>query len=132
MFLIKVVQFLMSHTPKINQIVVSAIFLSIYSHTHIHTSCEIEAPQTLIVIINIFQCFYLKDRVAQVISSDIKGFTRLMLEGKVKQALKLVDKNNGICGVHDLNGDVKRKLEEKHPVAQEKVNEGAAENDERV
>ena len=42
--------------------------------------------------------------------SDIKGFTRLMLEGKVKQALKLVDEDSGIIGVHELMATPKRNL----------------------
>ena len=38
-----------------------------------------------------------------------------MLEGKVKQALKLVDSSNDITGVHTMTADVKQKLKEKHP-----------------
>ena len=51
--------------------------------------------------------------------SVIRGFTRLMLEGKVKQALKLVDANSEITGVHPLTPSVKAILEEKHPDAAE-------------
>ena len=42
-----------------------------------------------------------------------------MLEGKVKQALKLVDANSEITGVHPLTPSVKAILEEKHPDAAE-------------
>ena len=38
-----------------------------------------------------------------------------MLEGKLKQALKLIDTNNGVIGVHDLTDNVKRELNAKHP-----------------
>ena len=47
--------------------------------------------------------------------SRLKAFSRLMLEGKVKQALKLVDSSNDITGVHTMTADVKQKLKEKHP-----------------
>ena len=50
--------------------------------------------------------------------SDIKGFTRLMLEGKVRQALKLVNANSDVSGVHDLTPRVVEKLKEKHPDGQ--------------
>ena len=53
--------------------------------------------------------------------SDLKGFTRLMLEGKVKQALKLIDENNGIVGVHKLTDSIKDDLEAKHPDGQDTV-----------
>ena len=47
--------------------------------------------------------------------SALKGFTRLMLEGKTKQAVKLIDMNSGIVGVHTLTGEIKAALEAKHP-----------------
>ena len=47
-----------------------------------------------------------------------RDFTRLMLEGKVKQALKLVDSDNEITGVHTMNQKVRDTLMEKHPPAE--------------
>ena len=44
-----------------------------------------------------------------------RGFTRLMAEGKVRQALKLIDADNDIAGVHSLTQQVRNKLHEKHP-----------------
>ena len=44
-----------------------------------------------------------------------RGFTRLMVEGKVKQALKLVYAGNEIAGVHTLDDRVRNLLQEKHP-----------------
>ena len=38
-----------------------------------------------------------------------------MMLGKVKQALKFVDTNNDVAGVHELTDDIKTKLEAKHP-----------------
>ena len=45
-----------------------------------------------------------------------RGFIRLMLEGKVGQALKLVDASNEVSGVHDLSEDILTQLKDKHPV----------------
>ena len=42
-----------------------------------------------------------------------KGFVRLMMEGKVRQALKLIDANSDICGVHEMNDNVRGILREK-------------------
>ena len=47
--------------------------------------------------------------------SNLKGFTRLMLEGKVRQALKLVDANSDIAGVHSMSEEIREKLQDKHP-----------------
>ena len=44
-----------------------------------------------------------------------RGFTRLMLEGRVRQALKLVNADSDVSGVHSLNDDIRRTLQEKHP-----------------
>ena len=44
-----------------------------------------------------------------------RGFTRLMLTGKVKQALKLVDAESDITGVHSMDDHIRRTLQEKHP-----------------
>ena len=48
-----------------------------------------------------------------------KGFTRLMLLGKVRQALKLVDCNSEIAGVYSITEEIRSKLESKHPNAVE-------------
>ena len=53
--------------------------------------------------------------------SNLKGFTRLMLEGKVKQAIKLIDQSSGIVGVHEATDAVLMELERKHPVGQPKT-----------
>ena len=44
-----------------------------------------------------------------------RGFTRLMMVGKVKQALKLVDADNDVTGVKKIDRDVKINLQSKHP-----------------
>ena len=51
--------------------------------------------------------------------SVLRGFTRLMAEGKVKQALKLVDADNEITGVHTLDERVRNLLREKHPQSED-------------
>ena len=56
--------------------------------------------------------------------STLKGFTRLMLMGKVAQALKLVNEQNNIAGVHKLDENVVTILESKHPDGEE-LNEEA-------
>jgi len=47
--------------------------------------------------------------------SDGKAFCRLMLQGQVKKALRLVNNANDIDGKHDITTDIKKKLREKHP-----------------
>ena len=49
----------------------------------------------------------------------LRGFTRMMMAGKVKQALKLVDTDNVIAGVHVINDDIRDTLQAKHPEAAE-------------
>ena len=44
-----------------------------------------------------------------------KGFTRLMLSGNVRQAVKLLDANDPVNGVHEVTEDVRKTLLEKHP-----------------
>ena len=51
--------------------------------------------------------------------STTRGFTRLMMEGKVKQALRLVDSDNVITGVHEMSEEIKRALQAKHPEGKE-------------
>jgi len=51
--------------------------------------------------------------------SDQKAFYRLMLQGQVKKALKIVNHANDIDGKHDITADIKKKLKEKHPKAAE-------------
>ena len=46
-----------------------------------------------------------------------RGFSRLMMEGKVKQALRLVDADNTIDGVHVIDEEIRATLEAKHPEA---------------
>ena len=47
--------------------------------------------------------------------SNSKAFTRLMLEGKVKQACKLINSDDCISGVHSITDDIKQALALKHP-----------------
>ena len=51
--------------------------------------------------------------------SNEKAFCRLMLQGKVAKALKFIDNNSDITGVHEINDNTINKLKEKHPTAQE-------------
>ena len=55
-------------------------------------------------------------------SSDLKAFTRLMLQGKLKSALKFVDEDDSIVGVHELTPEVITELQRKHP-KQEPIDE---------
>ena len=48
-----------------------------------------------------------------------RGFVRLMMEGRVRQALKLVNADTDICGVHEMSDNVRRILQEKHPAAED-------------
>ena len=48
-----------------------------------------------------------------------KGFTRLMMEGKVRKALKLIDADSLITGVHSMSEEVKETLQAKHPKGEE-------------
>ena len=47
--------------------------------------------------------------------SILKGFTNLMLLGKVKQAIKLIDSDSEITGVHEITERIKDVLKKKHP-----------------
>ena len=49
----------------------------------------------------------------------VRGFTRLMFDGKVRQALKLIDADNEVTGVHEMSNHVLNTLQEKHPEAVE-------------
>ena len=51
--------------------------------------------------------------------SNIKGFTNLMLQGKVKQAVKLINADSDVTGIHELTHGVRQALEEKHPDAED-------------
>ena len=44
----------------------------------------------------------------------LRGFTRMMMTGKVKQALRLVDADNVIAGIHVINDDIRANLQAKH------------------
>ena len=48
----------------------------------------------------------------------LRGFTRLMLIGKVRQALKLVDADSEVTGVHVMCEEIRRTLQDKHPNAE--------------
>ncbi len=49
--------------------------------------------------------------------SKSKGFCRLMFQGKVRQAMKLINNNDDVKGVHKLTRKIKGVLEDKHPPA---------------
>ena len=61
--------------------------------------------------------------------SSLRGFARLMAEGKVKQALKLMDADNEITGVHSLTDRVRGVLLEKHPRGEDMHPEAAIEGE---
>jgi len=50
-------------------------------------------------------------------ASRQKGFSRLMMVGKVGQAMKLVNNEDAIVGVHKLTRKIKSMLQDKHPAA---------------
>ena len=41
------------------------------------------------------------------------------MNGKIKEASRLVDSRNDINGVHELSNDIRSKLEAKHPPSQD-------------
>ena len=49
---------------------------------------------------------------------NVRGFTRLVLLGKVKQAVRLIDADNDITGVHESTDEVLTMLNTKHPNAE--------------
>ena len=51
--------------------------------------------------------------------SVMRGFSRLMMTGKVRQALKLVDADSEVTGVHAMNDEIREVLQRKHPDAEE-------------
>ena len=55
--------------------------------------------------------------------SKQKGFCRLMMAGKVGQAMKLINNEDSVVGVHSLSEDVKKILEDKHPPGEEASSE---------
>ena len=57
----------------------------------------------------------LKRSVKTKKQSDQKVFSRLMLQGQVKIALKIVNHASDIDGKHDITTDNQKKLKEKHP-----------------
>ena len=48
-----------------------------------------------------------------------RGFTRLAMSGKVRQALKLVDADSDVVGVHKIDDQIRKTLLEKHPPAEQ-------------
>ena len=61
----------------------------------------------------------LKRSVKTKKQSEQKAFCRLMLQGQVRKALKIVNHASDIDGKHDITIDIKKKLKEKHPKAAE-------------
>ena len=65
------------------------------------------------------ECRVIQNRMKQTkerqTTSNNRGFTRLMLLGKVKQALKLINEENDIAGLHDITEDIREVLQSKHP-----------------
>ena len=53
-----------------------------------------------------------------------------MLQGKVKQALKLVNEDNDVTGVHELDDSIRTILESKHPPPQPAMNDALVQNQE--
>ena len=52
-------------------------------------------------------------------ASELKAFTRLMLQGKLKEAIKFVNADDSVVGVHELTPDIIAQLEKKHPKAEQ-------------
>ena len=50
--------------------------------------------------------------------SAMRGFSRLMMLGKVRQALKLIDADSEVTGVHEMSDEIRAVLQEKHPEAE--------------
>ena len=48
-----------------------------------------------------------------------KGFLKLMLQGKVRQALNLVNANTDLCGMQIMNDAIRNILQEKLPSTEE-------------
>ena len=59
-----------------------------------------------------------KQQKCKEAESKLKGFSRLMMIGKVGQAMKLINNEDSIVGVHNLNREIKGLLLDKHPAAQ--------------
>ncbi len=51
--------------------------------------------------------------------TKLKRFTNLMLLGKVKEAVKTINADSDVTGVHELTQKIKQALESKHPDAEE-------------
>ena len=51
--------------------------------------------------------------------SVMRGFSRLMMSGKVRQALKLVDADSEVTGVHEMSNEIRDTLQAKHPEAEQ-------------
>ena len=56
-------------------------------------------------------------RTSRSKKSNQKDFTNLMMLGKVKQAMNLIDANSEVTDVHELTEKVRTALKEKHPKA---------------
>ena len=57
-------------------------------------------------------------RKKQTQESNRKAFCRLMLLGKVKQALGFINNDTNVCGVHTPTDEIMQILKEKHPNAE--------------
>ena len=52
-----------------------------------------------------------------------RAFSRLMFQGKISAAMKFIDSENDMRGVHSLTDEIKKLLLEKHPKAKEVSND---------
>ena len=50
--------------------------------------------------------------------AELRAFSRLMLKGQLKKALKFVDVDDSIVGVHNLTSSIVEELQRKHPPAE--------------
>ena len=65
----------------------------------------------------------LTQRTAKKKEIKEKAFCRLMLVGKVSQAMKFINNDDLTLGVHPINSIIKELLQEKHPKGREALNE---------
>ena len=60
----------------------------------------------------------IKQQKRKEAESKLKGFSRLMMIGKVGPAMKLINSDDSVVGVHKLTREIKGILLDKHPAAQ--------------
>ena len=67
------------------------------------------------------ECSLIQDKMKKVTAkktrSQERTFTQLMMHGKVKKALDLVNTSNDVKGVHEVTDQIKENLQSKHPDA---------------